>query len=506
MDIVINLDRLLAVFSQPADVLAAKFFLYIGWIPFAGFIFWSAWIFWIEYIRGIYGSRREFILLALDVPGANEQTPAAVEKLFAHLAGAHTTRNLLEIYWEGQTQDSFSFEIVSIEGYTQYIVRTMPKYRDLIEAVVYAEYPEAEITEVDDYATDMPDTFPDDNYDIWGGEWILANSSYYPIRTYREFEHQLSGDFKDPLAALMELFSSLRKGEQCWYQIILTPVGQDFPKGADDEINKVIGYKPKSGKKKDFVDRLLDPVLASLRKVADFIMPDEAEDMEEEESKIDMLNLKPLQKKAIEAIQLKVSKLVFDVKIRFIYAAEKEVKNTARANSFVGVMKQFSIEDLNALKPDMNVTITTAKYFWKEKRLNARKMRLMKAYKHRSNWQGRLSFQLNIEELATIWHFPVETSAKAPMLQKVPSRKSEAPSYLPVEGTTAMADTASELQQDLSIRENGLIPAGISGQERSQELKQQMTEDIFSGENQKDTSGSVDEAAPAGPPTNLPIG
>jgi hypothetical protein len=47
---------------------------------------------------------------------------------------------------------------------------------------------------------------------------------------------------------------------------------------------------------------------------------------------------------------------------------------------------------------------------------------------------GRKRYILNIEELATIWHFPLEAVVKAPLLQKAPGRKSEAPISLPIEG------------------------------------------------------------------------
>lgn len=502
MDIVINLDKVIGIFSLPADVLAAKAFLYLGWIPIAIFIMWAAFLLWMSYIQDIYGSKREFIYLALDVPVLNEQTPAAVEKMFAHLAGAHSTNNLIETYWEGKGQDSFSFEIVSIEGYTQYVVRTMPKYRELIEAMIYAEYPETEITEVEDYTTDMPDKFPDENYDIWGSEFILVKSSYYPIKTYIEFEHQFSGDFKDPLAGMMELFNGLRKGEQCWYQIILTPVGQEFPAGADDEINKAIGAKLKPGK--DIVDKLiLDPLLSFLSGIADFIIPSSAEEnKQDEERDVNMLNLKPLQKKSMEAIQQKVSKLVFEVKIRFIYIAEKEIINKTRVNSFVGVMKQFGVEDLNAFKPDMNVTATSTAYLWKEQRLNARKTRIIQAYKNRSNWSGRLGYYLNIEELATIWHFPVETAVKAPMLQKVSSRKSEAPSYLPIEGAVTVSTSDIELQKDLSTDKIFDINS-LEEDIKNKKVETTVEEDIFSENLSFDKNDTPEQG---GPPINLPIG
>ncbi|NTU99066.1 hypothetical protein HGA64_03615 [Candidatus Falkowbacteria bacterium] len=39
---------------------------------------------------------------------------------------------------------------------------------------------------------------------------------------------------------------------------------------------------------------------------------------------------------------------------------------------------------------------------------------------------------MNSEELATLWHFPIEHVVKAPMLQKASGRRAEAPMSLPV--------------------------------------------------------------------------
>ena len=139
MDIFINLDKIVEFLEMPTNIIIAKLFLYVGWIPIAMILIWGIWQLWIYYIQGIFGSKREFIFLAIDIPTGNEQGPKAVEYMFAHLAGAHSTKNLLDDYWIGKTQDSFSLEIVSIEGYTQFLIRGEKKYRDLMEAMIYAE-------------------------------------------------------------------------------------------------------------------------------------------------------------------------------------------------------------------------------------------------------------------------------------------------------------------------------------------------------------------------------
>jgi hypothetical protein len=38
----------------------------------------------------------------------------------------------------------------------------------------------------------------------------------------------------------------------------------------------------------------------------------------------------------------------------------------------------------------------------------------------------------NVQELATIWHFPIESVVRAPLIQKAPGRKAEPPIALPM--------------------------------------------------------------------------
>jgi len=149
------------------------------------------------------------------------------------------------------------------------------------------------------------------------------------------------------------------------------------------------------------------------------------------------------------------------------------------------VMKQFNVNDLNGLKPDMDFTVTTAKYVWKASRLNGRKNRLVAAYKARDNWAGRLPGILNIEEMATLWHFPIEESVSAPMLQKVSSRKSSAPGYLPVQSGGGA--------ESVSLSEE------LIGEDKEKE-------DIFSNKPAvKEPAGAPETPKQSGPPANLPI-
>lgn len=404
-----------------------------GWIIFFPVIFWMGFYVFYNVRVGKYQSGFEWVLLAIDVPSDNIQTPLAVENIFAHLAGGHATRDLVEKYLGGQYQRWFSFEIVSIDGYIQFLIRTEKKYRDLVEAAIYAQYPQAEITEVEDYTKGIPDTYPNDTHKCWGAEWKLTESHYYPIKTYIEFVDKNDKEyFKDPMAAFLESFSRIGKGEQIWFQITVKPIGQEWKAKGFEMAKKLMGKPIKQ--KETWLNKLGDLPFAFIREVSGALgMEMFAEPEKEERLSFGMFALTPGERDTIESVEKKVSKIGFNVKIRAVYVAEKERFDKSRmAYGLVGAIKQFADESSNSLKPDYKMTGTSAHYLFVEARKNIRCTKLVKAYKKRSTWAGLFEFILNTEELATLWHFPVMT-VKTPLYKRLEAKRAQPPSYLPTE-------------------------------------------------------------------------
>jgi hypothetical protein len=434
MDIVINIQPIQDFFSLSGAEMLTRIIFIFGWIPVVLLIIWGLKQIWVNnIIQAIWAMKQKYVFLAIDVPRGNMQSPRAVENLFNYLAGAHGSLNLIEKYWEGKFQLSFSLEIVSIDGYTQFIIRTPVGFRQLVEAAIYAQYPDAEINEINDYTTDMPSRFPDEEWDVWGAEFIQAKNQVFPIKTYPEFEHDFGkpeDKYRDPMAALMDLCSSLHKGEQLWFQIIIQPIDFKWIEDAEKVVSKLIGEKPPA--KPDIADRILN-IMSAGSEIVYSAWGDVKPKEEKKEDQFKMMNLKPNTKKQMDSIYMKVSKIGFNTKIRMAYLAKRELMNKGKVvNGFVGFMKQFASLDLNNLKPDTEITATGTSYFWKESRLNTRKNKLVRHYKDRDGYAGRTPGVLNVEELATIWHFPVDSAVKAPMIQKAPGRKAEPPMGLPI--------------------------------------------------------------------------
>ena len=422
----------LAVMSQSEITLA--FFAIIGWVVLWLILFFMAAELWVGYRQGKYTKKWQQILLAVDVPGQFVQSPKAVEQIFAQLSGALSGANVGQKYWEGKKQRTFSFEIISLDGYIQFLIRTESALRDLVEAAVYAQYPEAEITEVEDYMANLPAKYPDSSWDIAGVEFGLVQDQSFPIRSWQEFEQRISVDkslvFADPMAAMLENLTRIGHGENFMFQIALEPVNSDWKKKGIELVKDLIANS-KTVKKETVISKAGGLPLELLKVGSQILAWNfETEEEKREEAPGKLSDLTPGMRQAVELVEEKISKIGFKAKIRALYAARKEVFNPGRClDGFIGALGQFNHQYSNAITP---VRGTTAHYMFKESRINTLKNKFTDHFKNRKLKVWMNPYVLNIEELATLWHFPLP-SVKAPLTSRVSSKRSEAPMNLPIQ-------------------------------------------------------------------------
>jgi hypothetical protein len=414
-------------------------FLHGGWIVVVILALFAFRALWLDSLQGKAAKKKRWILLAIDVPRESLQTVKAVDNMFAHIAGAHSTSSFAEKWFEGKVQDPLSAEIISIEGHLQYLIHCLDKMQDLIEGALYAQYPDAEIALVDDYTIKVPQKYPDETYECFGTELIPVKSDVYPLKTYMDFEHQMTGEFKDPLAGLLESFSRLGPGEQAWYQIVMTPISQgDFIKKSHAEIMALKGEK--GPQKPTIADKIADAPLAILRTASDVVFggAEDGKNKKKDDNPFSgkMMMLTPGERNRFEMIEKKASKIQFLCKIRFMYIAKKEVFSKAKIlYSFIGAIKQFNTNDLQALKPEGDkIGVNSTLLFMKAYRNNLRKNNLMAGYRRRSDWIGYKKYHMGTDELASLWHLPVVKEVKAPQLKKTEAKKIEPPMNLPFAG------------------------------------------------------------------------
>ncbi|MFH1426793.1 MAG: hypothetical protein ABIG66_05210 [Candidatus Kerfeldbacteria bacterium] len=420
--------------SSPLAIIQL-FFQWGGLIVFFPLLIWMMWTGWVNWLQNKYDMKKKFVLLAIDVPKMHETTMRSVENIISALHGVHFSPTKREAYWLGVIQDKFSLEIVSIDGYIQYFIRCDDYNAELVKGAVYAQYADAEIIEVEDYVQNVPQEYPNKEYDLWGTEFTLANSDAYPIKTYEFFEHSLSGLFADPMAAVLELLSRLQPGEQVWLQFVITPEGHEWREKSKREVNDLIG-KPQEYKK-DIADYLTNATQKTLETVHDsvFTAPEggyKEQRQDKDEMDGSFMGLTTGEKIIVEEVQKKAARLHFQTKFRFVYIAPKEIMNSYRVvGSIFGAFKQFNSLDLNSFTAGGRTVTSGPEYFFPKRRSEARKNKLMAGYKYRSNWIGESSYVMSHVEIATLFHFPVQ-EVKAPLVSKTVSKKAEPPAHLPV--------------------------------------------------------------------------
>jgi hypothetical protein len=505
MEITFNAQPLVTFFAQPGYLIAWKLFIYGGWVPtlILGFF---AWFLYRKHSKQIeFVKNTEHVCLAIDVPRENVQSLRAAEQLFTALWGILSPGNKVEQHWEGKVQLGYSFEIVSLEGVIQFFVRTPVKYRDIVEGAIYGQFPDVEITEVQDYMAAIPaDAWKlESDYKVWGTQARYSKHNAYPIRTYPAFDNEIAVDERlvDPIAGLLEAFSRLGPGELLAMQYLIRPVGDTWAHSAVKVMKKMIGEKAPV---KDHVgDKLVSSAMKGIVGLGNVVSPSgPAKSPEKKDQKNILGQLTPGAINVLKAIENKMGKTCFQVKVRQLYVARKDAFVKAHGVMAVwGAMRGLGAPDLNALRPGK---VTTEVNYWRvDQRVTKIRKKILDAFRERSYFKGTGWLVMSVEELATLWHFPLIT-VKTPMLRRAGARRAEAPSGLVAavapQGTNlgalpAVEEPAAEVPLDLDDKtfehrlEPGLAVPPLGVEPEGRQLSQ----------------APVDQFADDNTPPNLPI-
>lgn len=437
LGIVLNLppvvDRYLASYSVPE--VAAHALLFLGWIPIFGVIIWGFTQVWIDYKQGGYFASLHWILLNISVPAGSINTPKGMENFFNNLAGSKSAITWKESHLQGKFQAYFSLEIVGCEGDVQFYIRCVEKYRDLVEAALYAQYPEAQVLEVEDYINRIPNKYPNDTHKVFGSEMALAKPQYFPIRTYPLFEHQGEKDFrfKDPMLNTIELMGKMQKGEFLWLQIlIMQPDEQIWAKEGEKYLDKLMGKEekhPPQGMLGQVGSAFASLPAEALKQMTGVALGG-AEHDEKKPDDFRMFRMTPRERTVADAVAEKIGKIGWLTKIRVMYIGPNDhFRKPLMASAIKGIFHPYAHLGMNKLGLH-NPATPKDDYFWMTWQMYFKMTRLVNRYKFRKLGAGAPPYILNSEELATLFHFPA-SDARTPVLSTAGARRAEAPTTLP---------------------------------------------------------------------------
>jgi hypothetical protein len=396
---------LYSLFNQIYDILVYFSFL---WGPLIAIMI--AQKLWLSYVRlQFITTSFKFVLLEIKLPRVIDKTPMAMELVLQSLHQGGMG-NWFEKWWKGKVSPWFSLEIISREGEVKFFIRTPVKFKTLIESHIYAQYPDIEVIESEDYISAAPYIHEKEKWSMWGCEFGLTKPDPYPIKTYVDYGLDKLGtkeEFKsDPITSMIEFLGSVGRGEQIWFQILVRAnIARYHTHGTwfgehnwKDEGTRIV----KEFNKKNSAEGAPKP------------------------SKNDM--------EAIAALERSLGKIGFDCGIRALYIADNEHYNPANIAGLTGAFRQYSSPTLNGFKPQNTVGFD---YPWQDyfgSKEKKQKHKIFDAYVRRSYFYApykRKPFVLNSEELATIFHFPGGV-AETPTFNRIESRKGEPPANLPI--------------------------------------------------------------------------
>ncbi|HEX8994072.1 MAG TPA: hypothetical protein VF803_02360 [Candidatus Paceibacterota bacterium] len=381
-----------------------------------------------EYVWLKDTAKTEFCVLEIKLPEELTQTPYAMELV---LRGIYQSGAGLTAYhnWRyGERPAVFSLELGSDEGRVHFYIWMKKKYKVLVENQIYAHYPTVQVSEVPDYTLKMP--FDPAVITMTGVEFTLQKPDPFPIVTYVEVGLDKPGTKEehkhDPFASVLEYLGSLGPGEHAWIQYIIRSHDQGFPCASSG-----VPTDPKTGKPVGIEEW----AKIEVQKINDTAKSKGADGKEF----IDFMKLSAVDRKHQEAIQMKLNKQLFEVGVRTLYIAKKDQAKSPALTSLASIFRSFehgsSGRGLNGLKPvfwlgPFNVPwhdfMDIRKHMLWDRYYDAYITRQFFYPPHKHPF-----IVLNTEELATLYHFPGSV-VRTPTLQRLPSKRGEAPANLPI--------------------------------------------------------------------------
>jgi hypothetical protein len=318
------------------------------------------------------------VMLLLQVPRTNDKKELAAEQMFASLHGLLTLPSK-RTFRTTAHRVRISFEIAVLHKRIGFYV-CVPKYlKDFVEEQIYAQYPNVQISEVEDFsrAAEHPTA-------TLTAEMRLINNQALPIKTFQSFE-------VDPLAAITATLAKFEEGEEAWIQLVMQPASKNWHRKSERYVSNLRGGGGATGPGALFKALVAPP-----------------------ENGSQTPKLTEYDQARAGGAEDKSHKLAFETSLRIVYRGNVSAHQASlRIQSIIASYKQFNTTYLNGFEQARLSRDTAA----------------LAQYRHRRI--GGKSALLNIEEVATLCHLP-HTNVETPYILWAPAQTAEPPANLPV--------------------------------------------------------------------------
>lgn len=404
-----------------------------GWLIAIWMIFWIAWKTYLFMKMVDFASAIEWTYYQITMPGDTEETPKSMEGLFEFVGGIHKNPDFNEKYFDGYLEAWASFELFCTQGMAKFIIVVPTAHKRLFEAIVYGQYPKADVKETTDYTLRYDWKDIRKKFDLWGSEMVLVEDDILPIKTYKEFEAKLAEKipFVDPMQVTIETLTNLEPGEEFWMQVLVRALDggyiKKWEKRGEKRIAEISGQAKKA--KPGFWENFNAFFLALPGELLTIIFRGPLDFEQKKEEKV-LRFFNPADSAIMESILEKVSKNGFKVKIRLLHICPPGQMKKPNIGRGIGTFKQFAQSHLNSFKPDGETKTNGPNFIMRDRRRLLREKNILQNFQWRDFFGTESGQMMNAEELASIYHFPVKY-VTAPSVERAKAGRTSPPPNLP---------------------------------------------------------------------------
>jgi len=322
----------------------------------------------------------------------------SAESLFATIGGLRSNSWIDIIF---RTHKKFvSFEIVAANEKIDFFVALPKQLKRFVIQQIHAQYPTAQIDEVEDYNIFKPYS------QVAGGFFVFKKLNAFPIKTYSQMEN-------DPINSILNSLSKLKKNEGAAVQLLLIPVSSTWRQKGKLLVQKLQkNENVNTTANNDIFSKTVNSFFSLLYSGFKY-----SKDVNKKDKSNTPVSLTPQQQKTIESIELKLSKAALGANLRVIVSTENKNTTNAYLNDILQAFSQYSIYEYGN-------SFQSAFLTWHSK--------LIRNFIYR-RFDNKRKIILNTEELASVFHFP-HNHNDIPNIAWLEAKKYAPPVNLPLEG------------------------------------------------------------------------
>jgi hypothetical protein len=373
----------------------------------------------------------------------------SMEQLLSTLYSVREKRSLFRQLLYGQPH--LAMEIAKPAGSEEifFYVAVPKKFRESVEKQINAYFPNASLEKVPDYTIFTPGSFTSSA--ILG----TKNKSALPVKTYELME-------VDPLSEISNALSKLNTEEEgAAIQLVIRSTDPSWRR-----LGRTIAHKMQQGKqfKEVYSPNALHYVAKNVGKeLASLAGPKKEPGMNNEKT----VQLTPEEQELVKAIEGKSNKTGFEVNIRLLASA----KTSHRAEDILAHLEN-SFSQFE--RPDINSFIIKS-------RTKSKNVAFDYIFR---NFRDDQSVILNVEEISSIYHFPISTT-ETPKIKWLKAGAAPPPPNIPHEGILLGYSDYRGVKTDINLAESDrrrhVYVIGQTGTGKSSLLQEMAKQDIKNG-------------------------